>query len=406
MPFLRNPGTLPFDRVLGNSDQSLVVYADVTSPLFGEFHKELSKRALEGEFTYRVRYRPSTSGYTDKLFVGGYGVELALKRTDYIVIDDRDAEQSSSSLKDAQDGAKSPPPAANDLKEESPADLKPLSASEVSTLAVNAASFVMSSEDPFATLLKLSQDFPRHSSVIASVNATADFLDELTQNQENMLPPGYDIVWINGVQVNSRNVNAFSLLNHLRHERKLINSFRELGFSAAEAVKLLSDPIIANSQAPEDAPRYDYRDETEGGGVIIWLNDLEKDKRYEEWPRELGAVCITFAQHLLKSTNDSQLLQRMYPGQFPQVRRDIHNVVIPLNFANPSDVELLVSQLQMFIARKIPVRFGLVPLLKDDSSTAQARIASYLRETYGLEALLGYFEMVRAQTLQVMRNHY
>lgn len=277
--------------MLGSGDQSLVVYADVTSPLFGEFHKELSRRAVEGEFSYRVRYRPSSSDQTDKLFVSGYGVELALKRTDYIVIDDRDAEQSSSSSKSASEDAKATQPAANDLKEESPADLKPLSASEVSTLAVKAASFVMNSGDPFATLLKLSQDFPRHSSVIASLNATAEFLEELTQNQEYNLPPGYDLVWINGVQINSRNVNAFSLLKHLRHERKLINNFRDLGLSATGTVRLLSDPVIANSQAPEDAPRYDFRDDTEGGGVIIWLNDLEKDKRYAEWPRELGAVC-------------------------------------------------------------------------------------------------------------------
>ncbi|WEW60518.1 killer toxin resistant protein [Emydomyces testavorans] len=372
---------LPFDRVLGRGDESLVVYADITSPLFGEFHKELSKRAVEGAFSYRVRYRPSSSDQAQRLFVSGYGVELALKKTDYIVIDDRDAEQSGSSSRPTLEDAKATPEAVEDLREESPADLKPLSASEVSSLSVNAASFVMSSEAPFETLLKLSQDFPRHSSVIANLNATAEFIEEFNQNREHMLPPGYNIIWINGVQINSYRINAFSLLNHLRHERKLINNFRDLGLSATDAVNLLSDPIIVNSQAPQSTPRYEYRDDTEGGGVIIWLNDLEKDERYEDWPRELTA-----------------LVQRTYPGQFPQVRRDVHNVVVPLNLADQMDVQMLLSQLQMFITRKIPVRFGLVPTLQDKTAMDQVKVASYLHRTYGLEALLRYFEIALSRS--------
>ncbi|EER23278.1 UDP-glucose:Glycoprotein Glucosyltransferase containing protein [Coccidioides posadasii C735 delta SOWgp] len=366
---------LPFDRVLGRGDQPLVLYADISSPLFGDFHKELSKRAVEGEFSYRVRYRPSSLGHANRLFVSGYGVELALKRTDYIVIDDRDAEQSSSSSSSSSEKAKATHGTAKDLKEESPADLKPLSASEVSTLGINAASFIMNSEDPFETLLKLSQDFPRHSSIIANTNATIEFLVELANNQAHMLPAGYNVMWINGVQLDPRRTNAFSLLNHLRYERKVINNFRELDLSAGDVVRLLAHPVVARSQAIEEAPRYDYRDETEGGGVIIWLNDLEKDRRYSNWSRGLAA-----------------LLQRTYPGQFPQARRDVNNVIVLLNLADRTDLRMLVSQLQMFITRKIPIRFGMVPTLPDEASMQQIRVASYLHQTYGLKTLLTYFE--------------
>lgn len=295
--FPRNERVLPFDRVLGDHEESLVLYADITSPSFGGFHKELSQRAKDGEFSYRVRYRPSTSDDTQQpLFVSGYGVELVLKRTDYIVIDDRDADNTSSSPQ--EDGDAKPTLAADDdlEGEDTLSDLKPLSSSEVPRLGINAASFIMASDDPFDTLLKLSQDFPRHSSTIARFNATSEFLDSFEQeDREVVLPPGYNVMWINGMKMSPRHIDAFSLLSHLRHERKFIAAFQELGLSARETVRLLSDPIITKSQASGQSPRYDYRDDSEGGNVIIWLNDLEKDSRYKEWPAGLSAVSWIFA---------------------------------------------------------------------------------------------------------------
>ncbi|KAL1959820.1 hypothetical protein VTO42DRAFT_965 [Malbranchea cinnamomea] len=369
---------LQFDRLLGEHDlPSLVLYADITAPSFSEFHTVLSKRAREGEFSYRVRYRPPASDAARKpLFVSGYGVELVLKRTDYIVIDDRDTDQTSSSFK--EDGDIKPTLATDDdLKEEDTlSDLKPLSAFEVSRLGINAASFVMASDDPFDTLLKLSQDFPRHSSAIAHFNATPDFLEAFEQqNQALTLPPGYNGIWINGLQMSPRHIDAFSLVSHLRHERKLVAAFQELGLSARETVSLLSNPAITKSHGADQSPRFDYRDDLEGGSIIVWLNDLEKDSRYKEWPTSLSA-----------------LLQRTYPGQLPNVRRDIHNVVLPMDLADPVDIKTVVSQIQRFVKKLIPVRFGLVPTLQSTESQKQAKVAHYLHEVYGLGALLAYLE--------------
>ena len=48
------------------------------------------KTAREGKTSYRLRHRRAIdSGLNKPLMIPGYGVELALKRTDYIVIDDR-----------------------------------------------------------------------------------------------------------------------------------------------------------------------------------------------------------------------------------------------------------------------------------------------------------------------------
>ena len=290
----RNERMLPFDRVLGDSENPLILYADISDPSFGPFHEELVRRAREGDFSYRVRYRPSTSTALQKpLYVSGYGVELVLKRTDYIVIDDRDAEDvkgdsNGNNKKDVQQVL-----AADELAEEDTlSDLKPLSASELTGLGVGAADFVMASDDPFGTLEKLCQDFPRLSSVIAQLNTNESVEDFPYESADFVLPPGYNIMWINGVKMSSRHIDAFSLLTHLRQERTLIRAFQEVGLSAREAVNMLTNPVITKSHASKETVRYDYRDSHEGGNVIIWLNNLEKDSRYKNWPSSLDAVSL------------------------------------------------------------------------------------------------------------------
>ncbi|MCJ1471370.1 UDP-glucose:glycoprotein glucosyltransferase 2 [Lambiella insularis] len=366
---------LPFDHTLSLSPELpvSVLYADIDSPLFGHFHQTLSGTARTGSTSYRIRYRPSISTASRPLVVSGYGVELALKRTDYIVIDDRDKE------KNQGDGNEKTSDSANigglSLETEELADLQPLSASELLGLGLKAGSFVMASDDPFSTLLKVSQDFPKHSSAIAKLNISAEFVSEHAANRGIFLPAGYNMIWMNGMQVEARQMDAFALLEQMRRERQLIGSLTDTGITAAEANSLISHSTIAQSKALGESRRYDYRDEIEGGKVIIWLNDIEKDKRYQDWPNHVSA-----------------LLQRTFPGQLPNIRRDVHNLVMPIDLADAKDVETLVENLQTFVKRSVPVRFGVVPIVKSAGSIKQAKVVYYLLETYGLGTVFEYLE--------------
>ena len=366
--------SLPFDRVLGDEDspRPSVLYGDILSESFRKFHGTVSRTAKEGKTSYRVRYKPSANVEVKPLTVSGYGVELALKRTDYIVIDDRQAVEGE--VRESTEYAEGTVAAADaSLSEEVVSDLRPLSSSELSRLGLRAASFVLGSDDPFDTLLRLTQDFPKHSSSIAAVNISADFMQEHRGNRDVLLPPGFNVVWINGVQIMARDFDSYSLLEHLRKERKMIKSVRELGLSGQEAIALLSHEAITESAVRQDVQRYDWRDEHEGGGVIMWLNDLEKDKRYEEWPKSVMA-----------------LLQRTYPGQLPPVSKDIHNVVMTIDFSSYSDVQTVTDSLAMYVKRKVAIRFGLVPRTKTDDATAQAKLVYYLMDIYGLTVALDY----------------
>ena len=361
---------LPFDRRLGETEAAIpsVVYADITSPSFKMFHKTISDGAKNGKNSYKVRYKPPVVEAREPLGVYGYGVSLDLKRTDYIVIDDRQAEEAKSKN---QDDSSKIPSAEQDI-----ADLKPLSESELAPLDLKASSYVLQTEDPLDTLLSVTQDFPKHSSFLASRNVSTGFLQEHKGNRELFLPPGFSVMWVNGVQMDARTMDAFSVLDHLRRERKLIGYFMDIGLTAPEAIKLLSHPAIAEAQGDVDPQRYDWRDQTEGGRVIVWLNDLEKDKRYQDWPFSIFA-----------------LLQRSFPGQLPAVRKDIQNAIVPVDFSDPKAVMMVTDTLSDLIARKVPCRWGIVPITKTKEAAEQARVVYHLQETYGLAAVMQYLHM-------------
>lgn len=278
---------LPFDVALG-SGPSCILYADITSPDFGAFHKTLVEKAGNRECAYKLRHRRPSRESLESLPVGGYGVELALKRTDYIVIDDRKAEE---------DGAQKPITSGTSEvvldEEEEVADLKPLSTSELKDLGLKAGSFIMHSDSPFDTLLKLSQDFPKYSTSLASHNVSEEFLKEYKANRATLVPGGINVLWMNGVQLVERQMDAFTLVDLLRRERKMIHGVMDLGLTGEEAISLLAHKSVAEAKTDDsDVQRFVWHDRPEDGKVIVWLNSIEKDKRYEGWPKSLMAVSL------------------------------------------------------------------------------------------------------------------
>jgi UDP-glucose:glycoprotein glucosyltransferase len=101
---------LPFDHVIYPSSstknkKAVVLYTTQFSSKFAEFHNYLSKAVEEHNITYIIRYRPSTSAVApgSPLYLSGYGVEMALKRTDYLVIDDRTSQGNMTSTRTYDD---------------------------------------------------------------------------------------------------------------------------------------------------------------------------------------------------------------------------------------------------------------------------------------------------------------
>lgn len=275
---------LPFDIALG-SGPSCVLYADITASSFGAYHKILAQRARNRECAYKLRHRRSSHESLESLPVSGYGVELALKRTDYIVIDDRKADEDEAQHTIAAEVVLD--------EQEEMTDLKPLSTSELRDLGLKAGSFIMQSGNHFETLLKLTQDFPKYSTSLSTHNISRDFVKEHRANRASLVPAGVNVLWMNGVQLAERQMDAFALVDVLRRERKMISGVMDLGLTGTEAISLLTHQSVAEAKAEDaEALRFLWHDEPEDGKVILWLNNIEKDKRYEQYPRTLMAVSV------------------------------------------------------------------------------------------------------------------
>ncbi|KAF8536031.1 UDP-glucose:Glycoprotein glucosyltransferase-domain-containing protein [Trichophaea hybrida] len=374
--FPNNRRKLQFDRALELDEDkpAAILYADIQAPEFKAHHERLKRYAEAGYVSYRVRYRPPIEPEERPVILSGYGVSLVLKKTDYMVMDDRDVEGDAGKDKAAIDdeGATTQQPL-RQLEDTETHDIKPLQPKDLAGLGYKAASFVMASEDSFGTLQRLVQDFPKHSATIAAGEVNANVSEELQNNWDMSVGPGKNLLWINGLQMEQSQINAFALLEHLRRERRYINGFQLLGLEPSDAIRLLSHNALAAAKEDEKVERFDYRDTTEGGDVIIWLNNLEKDSRYSGW-----------------TNNPMMLLRRMYPGQLHSVRKNVYHLVIPVDLTSKEDLTLIYRELRDFVERKIALRFGLVPLIKTRHAENQAKVFYHLVDVFGLQAALMY----------------
>ena len=244
----------------------------------------MSASAREGKASYRVRYTPKKSVICKPLAISGYGIELALKRTDYIVIDDRESQPATQSLKFSGKA---------EVDEEDKIGLRPLPKSDVSQLGLKTASYVMSSHDPFKALLDVTQDYPSFSSTVALQNISEPLARELVEDRALSLQAGVNMLWMNGIRFDNRQIDAHTLLHHLRLERKLVIQLCELGFSGPEAIKVLTRTDQIKSKVTAEVARFDFRDDLEDSKAIIWMNNVEKDKRYKGWSSSITGVCFT-----------------------------------------------------------------------------------------------------------------
>ncbi|PHH71426.1 hypothetical protein CDD82_6524 [Ophiocordyceps australis] len=358
---------LPFDRTLGAGPDA-ILYADMTSDSFAPLHATLSTAARQLGLRYRIRYRHSILDKAQPLTISGYGVDISLKRTDYIVIDDRAAEK---------DGVQKPLASAAFLDDSSQAaDIRPLSTSELALLGMKTASFILESENRLETLIKLTKDFPRYSSSIVAHNVSADCAAEFEQHRADIGRGGINFVWINGLQLAERQMEPFALVQLLRRERKLMDSIRDIGLNGKQAVSLLGHKAIVASKSNKESLRYDWTDQSESSQAIIWLNNIEEDARYQEYPASLNAT---------------QFLQYTHPGQLPAVRRNVFHIVIPADLTKTEDLAF-ANDIISLMTRGIPIRFGLVPLTSSANAKTRAQVLYYLAESHDTAALTAYIK--------------
>lgn len=390
-----DPELLPFDRQISATKEhapAAILYADVSDPQFLIFHSLLMAEADKGKLNYILRYKPSNPETASSVplrskGLSGYGVELALKRTDYIVIDDRDKADGSEQI--AHEAASVEQETVMDSLFSVPEtrDITPLKSYELEDIGLQTSGFVLQSrngDEAIETLLKIVEDFPKHAASIASANVEniAEIRSEIYDNLQLVAPRsrlthGDNAIFANGARVDSQlSDDIFEISKILEREIKYIENLNYLGLSNEVATKLVFSPIILKMKEIQTDPRFDYRDTIEGGEVILWLNDFEKDKLYSKFYPSI-----------------SRILDPHYPGQFHQIRKNIHSIVVPVDLSSEEEIFLVTRNLKSFISRGLAVRFGIVPLVETEEQKDAAAYFNHIARQ-NIDYALEYFDNI------------
>ncbi|KAF3167177.1 hypothetical protein TWF132_011935 [Orbilia oligospora] len=393
---------IPFDRQNKEDARKGLVtfYIDIIDKGFPTAFSEMSEAADKAGIAYKIRYKPSPSLKNPKpVGLSGYGVGLSLKKTDYLVIDDRDAQEGSAPASDASSTASSAKPSPT-YKFRTPENLKPgekrfplwdlvdvddpvrdlrdllpLSQTNIGDIGFKTANFITKSGIfPPDMLMKILSDYPKYAHTIGTMGGVLnEWVQEHSENREKFVPSGYNLMFLNGLALDPSEVNAASLIKLMRRERHHGIQIRELGLNQEETHDLVGHANITDAKLSPEQPRFDYREQAGEENAIIWLNDLAVDERYKDW-----------------ATSIKEILVHQYNGELAGIRKNIHTLVMALDFSNREDLKVITERLNIMVTREFALTIGIVPIVRNNLGSANSRIFRALLQSYDLETAVSY----------------
>uniref|UniRef100_A0A671YS00 UDP-glucose ceramide glucosyltransferase-like 1 n=1 Tax=Sparus aurata TaxID=8175 RepID=A0A671YS00_SPAAU len=352
-----------------NPDAPVVIlYAEFGTPDFQRLHQVITAKVSEGLATYVLRhYVAKPSG--NKVYLSGYGVELAIKSQEYKAKDDTQVQGVNATMIGENDPVDEVqgflfgklktlyPELKEQLKElrkhlvESTNEMAPLKVWEMQDLSFQTAARILAA--PAAEALNVMRDL--------SQNFPTKFFYSL--KIENMV-----FVFISTVADHTLTSLPSSVFEVLRSEARVMEGLRSLHIETP----YIHDILKLNVQPSDSDYAVDIRN-----SAISWINNLETDHRYSSWPY-----------------NVQELLRPTFPGVIRQIRKNFHNLVIILDPTQENAAELL-SVAEMFYANNIPLRIGLVFVVSDeddvdgmqDAGVALVRAYNYISDEVDMSFL-------------------
>ncbi|XP_040835082.1 UDP-glucose:glycoprotein glucosyltransferase 1 isoform X2 [Ochotona curzoniae] len=361
-PFLfkgdhRYPSTNPESPVV-------ILYSEIGSEEFFNFHHQLISKSDAGKINYVLRHYVSNPR-KEPVYLSGYGVELAIKSTEYKAKDDTQVK--GTEVNTTVIGESDPidevqgflfgklrdlhPDLSVQLKElrkhlvESTNEMAPLKVWQLQDLSFQTAARILAAPVELALVVMkdLSQNFPTKARAITKTAVSSELRAEVEENQKYFkgtlgIHPGDSAIFINGLHIDLDTQDIFSLFDTLRNEARVMEGLHRLGIEGHSLHKILK----LNIQQSESDYAVDIR-----SPAITWVNNLELDSRYSSWPSNL--------QELLRPT---------FPGVIRQIRRNLHNMVFMVDPTHESTAEL-INTAEMFLSNHIPLRIGFIFVVND-----------------------------------------
>lgn len=200
-------------------------------------------------------------------------------------------------------------------------------------MALRTTAAILKAGDPFEAFVQITSAFPlRAAHLPREVPEIPDELEAEMYHFQTTSPlstrPGF---YINGIALQETSVEPFALLRVLRKERRYVSDLMSLSYQmrGQEARSILMDQGLtaaatggANARGRQAkvtpdvlGDLFDAGDREEGGGLILWWNDLEKDKKYKTWSKDLKDVSGGEMIPLWRGLADSPLASFSYFAQ-------------------------------------------------------------------------------------------
>ena len=147
-------------------------------------------------------------------------------------------------------------------------------------LGVQAASNVLSASDPLKTLRDICQNFPFKARTLSKMAVNRDVQSEVQHLQQSMYGPGFSGLFLNGLPLPIRENDFFGLLQTIQREMHTVDALASLQLPSKTISRLVSLPApTASLRITWDHP------------ALIYLNDVEKDRRYDSSRRDWVQCC-------------------------------------------------------------------------------------------------------------------
>ncbi|CAN6621430.1 hypothetical protein TRVA0_008S02234 [Trichomonascus vanleenenianus] len=367
---------LPTDRLFGSNVYApvAILYADLASETFATFHSHLVASAMSGKIQYIVRYKPSEE-ISEKERLSGYSVELALKRTDYLVIDDRNKEARETPEEEDMENIEGQG-AAKPIKNLQVKQDAPISTKDLSSLGYKAAGYIINNEgDKFEALANVSLDFPKYSYAISQLPPDGLVFQDVKANSlAGIFRPGYNSLLINGAPIMPLEGDIYKVSEAVERERALAEGLaREFGISKSKSHELIANNYVGEASGIDHAIRYDYRNLG-----LIWLNDVDRDPQFKGFP------------------NDVQLFLKEVSGEFHPIRHNANSIVMAVDLSDRSHLNVL-AQAWSIVSRGLPVQMGIIPLTNTKEAKARAKELHYLEQNKSFTAVSMYLAQLMKQ---------
>ncbi|RMC06821.1 hypothetical protein DUI87_16269 [Hirundo rustica rustica] len=185
----------------------VILYAEMGTKDFVKFHKILSEKAQKEEIVYVLRHYVQQKPNSRKMYLSGYGVELAIKSTEYKAVDDTQVKGANETKEEEDEEEEEEsdvqgflfgrlkqmhPDLKNNLMEfkkhliETTNNMEPLKVWEMQDLSFQAATRIMSAPvyDALKVMKDTAQNFPIRARSLTRVPVDKKMQNEIEENQK------------------------------------------------------------------------------------------------------------------------------------------------------------------------------------------------------------------------------